>query len=89
MELLNLQFAILLIKVSACAIPGVVGLAFLFRNEEGKRAWRDTVCRTLFGFANAMPYKKFAQFLLISGLLLVSMSVLATWFLLLSDFFKG
>ena len=45
MELLNLQFAILLIKVTLCAIPGVVGLAFIFNSTEGKRAWRDTICR--------------------------------------------
>lgn len=89
MELLNLQFAILLIKVAACAIPGVVGLAFLFRSEEGKRTWRDTTCRVLFGFAKAVPYQKFARFLLICGLLLLTFSATATWFLLLRDFFEG
>lgn len=89
MELLNLQFAILLIKVTLCAIPGVVGLAFIFNSTEGKRAWRDTICRVMFGFPKAVSFQKFARFLMICGLLLLSFSAIASWFLLLKDLFES
>jgi hypothetical protein len=86
MELLNLQFAILVIKLGLCAILGFFGLALLIRNEESKRAWRDSVCRFLFGFNNAVPYKKFARVLTVLGLLLLLTCGTATWFLLLRNF---
>lgn len=82
MELLNLQFAILLVKVAICSITGALGVAFIFTGEEKKRTWRDTTCRVLFGFNNAVSYQKFARFLLICGLLLLSLCGLASWFLL-------
>jgi len=83
MELINLQFVILLIKIAVCTISGFLGLALIFRGEESKRTWRDTTCRVMFGFAKAVPYQNFSRFLLIVGLLLLGFSGLTIWFLML------
>ena len=83
MDLLNLQFAILVVKIALCAITAFFGIAFILTGEDNKRTWRDIVCRALFGFSNAIPYKKFARFLLTCGLLLLAFSGLCSWFLFL------
>jgi hypothetical protein len=55
MQLLNIGFAILLIKIALCVLPGVLGIFFLVSSEEAKRHMRSTVCNKLFGISNAIP----------------------------------
>ena len=87
MQLLNIGFAILVIKIALCVLPGVLGIFFIASSEETKRHMRSTVCNKLFGISNAIPFPKFARFLYISGTLLLLFSVVATWFIHLRKFF--
>ena len=87
MDLLNIGFAILLVKMTICTLPGVLGIFFIASSEDTKRAIRSTVCNQLFGVSNAIPYPKFARFLSIAGTVLIFFSVIATWFVLLKKFF--
>lgn len=87
MQLLNLSFAILIIKIALCVLPGVLGIFFLASTEETKRDLRNTFCNKLFGVSNAIAYPKFARILNISGTALLLFSLAATWFVLLRDFF--
>jgi hypothetical protein len=87
MQLLNIKFAILLIKIALCVLPGVLGIFFLVSSEESKRHMRSTVCNKLFGISNAIPFPQFARFLYISGTLLLLFSAVATWFIHLRKFF--
>ena len=87
MELLNISFALLLIKMALCVLPGVLGIFFIVSSEETKRDLRNTLCNKLFGVSNAIPFPKFERFLYISGTILLLLSVVATWFILLRKFF--
>ena len=86
MQLLNIGFAMLVIKIAICVLPGVLGVYFLASSEEAKRQIRSRVCNSLFGVSNAIPYPGFARFLYISGALLLLFSVVSSWFLVLRNY---
>jgi hypothetical protein len=87
MQLLNISFAILLIKMALCVLPGVLGIFFIVSSEETKRDLRSTLCNKLFGVSNAIPFPKFERFLYISGTILLLLSVVATYLIHLRKFF--
>ena len=87
MQLLNLSFAILIIKMAICILPGVLGVFMLVSSEEKKRELRNAFCSKLFGVSNAIPYPKFARTMQVLGALMLAFSLVASWFLLLSKFF--
>ena len=87
MELLNVGFALLLIKITLCVLPGVLGVFFIASSEETKRNMRNTLCNKLFGISNAIPFPKFKSFLHISGTILLLLSLVATYFFHLKEFF--
>ena len=89
MELLNISFALLLIKMGLCVLPGVLGIFFIVSSEETKRDMRSTLCNKLFGVSNAIPFPKFERFLYISGTILLLLSLVASWFILLRGFFEA
>jgi len=83
MQLLNLSFAILIIKMAICILPGVGGVFMIVTSEESKRELRNTFCSKIFGVSNAIPYPKFARSMLVLGSLLILFSLVASWFLLI------
>ena len=87
MALLNLSFAILLIKITVCVLPGFLGLYLIFTNVDKKRDLRNSLCSRVFGVRNAIPYPSFARTLIVIGTLLLIFSAAAAWFLLLKDYF--
>jgi hypothetical protein len=87
MELLNIGFAILLIKMAICVLPGVLGIFFIASSEETKRSMRSKLCNQLFGVSNAVPFPKFKGFLHISGVILLLLSSFATYLIHLKKFF--
>jgi hypothetical protein len=87
MQLLNISFALLLIKMTLCVLPGVLGIFFIVSSEETKRDLRSTLCNKLFGVSNAIPFPKFERFLYISGTILLLLSVVATYLIHLRKFF--
>ena len=89
MELLNISFAILLIKMAICVLPGVLGIFFIASSEETKRSMRSTLCNQLFGISNAIPFPKFERFLYILATILILLSAVATWFIHLRSFFEA
>ena len=89
MQLLNISFALLLIKMTLCVLPGVLGIFFIASSEETKRDMRSTLCNKLFGVSNAIPFPKFERFLYISGTILLLLSLVASWFILLRGFFEA
>ena len=87
MALLNLGFAILLIKITVCVLPGFLGLYLILSNVDKKRDLRNSLCSKVFGVRNAIPYPSFARTLLVVGTLLLIFSAAAAWFLLLKNYF--
>jgi len=87
MELLNIGFAILLVKIVIAVMPTVVGIVMLSASEDTKRSWRNSFCRKTVGVSNAIPYSKFVRYLYIAAVLLLLFSMVAAWFLLLRGFF--
>jgi hypothetical protein len=87
MELLNVSFALLLIKMALCVLPGVLGVFFIASSEETKRGMRNTLCNKLFGVSNAIPFPEFERFLYISGTILLLLSLVATYLIHLKKFF--
>ena len=89
MELLNIGFAILLIKMTICVLPGVLGIFFIASSEDTKRSMRNTLCNQLFGISNVIPFPKFKSFLHILGAILLLLSSVASWFILLRGFIEA
>ena len=87
MALLNLGFVILLIKITICVLPGVLGIYLLVANEDSKRDLRNKSCSKIFGVRNAIPYPSFKRTMLIIGTLLLIFSIAVTWFILLRNYF--
>jgi hypothetical protein len=87
MQLLNLSFAILIFKIAVCVLPGVLGIYFISSPEESKRSLRNSFCNRLFGLRDAIAYSTFARNLNIIGILLLTLSLVATWFFHLRGFF--
>jgi hypothetical protein len=87
MQLLNLSFAILIIKMVICILPGVIGIFMIVSSEEKKRELRNSFCNRLFGVSNAIPYPKFALTMVVIGSLLLVFTLSASWFLLLRNMF--
>lgn len=87
MPLLNLGFAVLLVKMCFCVLPITAGIYLFVVPEKSKRRWRNKVSTALFGASNLIPYSTFARVLsvLASGALLFG--ALAGWVLLLRGFF--
>jgi fatty acid desaturase len=85
MELLNVGFALLLTKMVVCILPGVGGIFLVVSSEDLKREMRNNLCNRLFGVSNAIPYPKFATTLMVTGLVLIALSLAASWFLILQD----
>ena len=57
MELLNLSFAILILKLSFSVLPIVLGSYLLLASDEVKREIRSFICRSLFNVNNAIPMR--------------------------------
>jgi len=89
MELLNLSFALLIIKMALCVLPGVLGVFMIVSSEEKKRELRNTICNKLFGVSNAIPFPKFERSMQVLGTLLLLFSLTASWFLLLRGIFEA
>lgn len=87
MQLLNLSFAILIIKIAICILPGVLGVFMIVSSEEKKRELRNTICNKVFGVSNAIPFPKFERTMQVMGSLLLLFSLVASWFLLLRGMF--
>lgn len=86
MELLNISFALLVVKISLCILPGVGGVLLVVSSEDFKREMRNRFCTWLFGVSNAIPSSKFATALTVIGVILLLLSLAASWFLLLPGF---
>jgi hypothetical protein len=89
MELLNPAFVILVVKITICVFPGIVGVYLLAVSEEKKRDLRNKLCNRLFGVSNAIPYPNFERTLLIIGILGLLLSGAAIWFFLISGMLGG
>lgn len=86
MELLDLGFAILLIKVSLSVLPIVVGCYMLFATDDVMRDMRSFICRALFNVNNAIPMSDFRRIINWVGSLGVAFGLIAGWFLVLKPF---
>ena len=86
MQLLNVGFILLVIKITFCVVPGVIGVYLIASPEETKRNMRNRLCMALFDATNAIEEHKFVRFLYIVGTLLILFSVAASWFFLLRRF---
>jgi divalent metal cation (Fe/Co/Zn/Cd) transporter len=84
MDLVNIGFIILVIKIAISVIPAVVGFYLIFCNRDQKREIKRIVCRTLFGSGSVFETDAFARFLVLLGLLLIVFSGLFAWFFLIS-----
>ena len=87
MPLLNIGFAVLIIKMLICTLPAVLGILMIVRSEESKREFRNKFCSKIFGMSNAIPYLKFTRTMYVFGTLLLTFSLVSTWFLLLRPMF--
>ena len=89
MPLLNIGFAILIIKMLICILPAVLGIVMIVSTEESKREFRNKFCRVVFGISNAIPYSKFTRIMAVLSVLLLAFSLVSTWFVLLRPIILG
>ena len=83
MPLLDIGFAILIIKMLICTLPGVLGIVMIISSKDSKREFRNKFCRQVFGVSNAIPHSKFTRTMAVLGTLLLAFSLVSTWFLIL------
>lgn len=86
MELINLEFAVLLIKLSISVLPLVASSYLLLASEETKRDLRSFICRALFNVSNGIPMNNFRRILNWVGGLGVAFGILAGWLLVFKPF---
>ena len=86
MELLNVAFVILLVKIALGVVPLFTGITFLLLSEESKRELRNKICSQLFGVQKAIPFPNFNRALLIISVVLILLGGLISWFLVLKPF---
>lgn len=84
MELLNISFFILVLKVGLCTCLGVLAILLIFAKDRVKRRFRDRVCFYLFGFHKAVAYKEFNKVLKICGFIFFLADGLLLWLLFLT-----
>ena len=87
MELLSIGFIKLIIKVTICVSPAILGIYLLALSDERKREIRNSLCNRVFGVSNAIPMPSFERSLLVIAILAILFSAAASWFLLLSRMF--
>lgn len=88
MELVNIGFAQLLIKIVLGVMPIVLGVYSLLLSEDSKRELRNKFCMAMFGVSGAIPYAKFSRAIMIIGALSIIFGSLLTWFLVLAPYFQ-
>lgn len=81
MELLNISFLFLILKVGLCTVLGVLAIILIFGKERMKRRLRDRVCFYLFGFNKAIVFKEFNRVLKIFGVSFALLDGLFFWIL--------
>jgi hypothetical protein len=86
MELITIEFALLVIKITISVIPLAIGMYLIFCNIEQKRQIKRAFCRALFDSDHVIPTQGFAQFLIIFGVLLIVFSCVFAWFFIVSTF---
>ena len=79
MELLNISFAILILKITFCVLPGVFGIFLIVSSKDTKRRMRSKVCTRLFGVRDAIRTHKFTRILYALGALSIVFSILVSW----------
>jgi hypothetical protein len=84
MELVNIGFAILIIKIALSVVPVILGFYLIFCSIDQKREIKRAVCRILFESGSVFTTEAFSKFLVVIGLLMVIFGGLFAWFLLLS-----
>ncbi|MGB0409878.1 MAG: hypothetical protein ACPGIC_07780 [Opitutales bacterium] len=84
MELLNIGFFKLLVKITISVLPVVLAVVLLTSSEEKIREMRNKFCNRLFGVSNAIPYPNFVRLLKIVSGLMSAFGVAAFWFLLIA-----
>jgi hypothetical protein len=84
MELANIGFVLLCIKLAVGVIPFALGIFLIANEQEKKRAMRAWLCNRLFGVSDAIPYTKFARMLTVAGALMILFGLAATWFLVIA-----
>lgn len=84
MDLVNIGFIILVIKIALSVVPVIVGFYLIFCSIDQKREIKRFICRSLFGSGSVFTTEAFARFLVVVGLLLIVFSGLFAWFFLIS-----
>lgn len=83
MDLLNISFAILIIKIMIGAVPLVGGITYFCIDEDAKREFRNSVCNSMFGVPHAVPFMKFNRFMTVLSLLGIVFGLLVLWLLVI------
>ena len=88
MELFDIAFAILILKITLVVLPGAFGIFLIVSSKHAKRKIRDQFCYQLFGFRSAIRFHRFAFFLYCLGTFLLLFSMTVSWFFVLKDYFQ-
>jgi uncharacterized membrane protein YozB (DUF420 family) len=84
MELVNIGFVLLIIKIALSVVPVILGFYLIFCSIDQKRELKRAVCRALFGSGSVFTTEAFARFLVVIGLLMVLFGGIFAWFFLIS-----
>jgi hypothetical protein len=83
MDLLNVSFAILIIKIALGAVPMVAGVAYFCMQEDSKRELRNSICSGMLGVSNAIPFEKFHRFMVGLSFFAIVIGAIVFWLLVI------
>ncbi len=86
MELLNIGFVLLIVKLAFCFFPILFGFYLLKCNEERIREIRNSFCKAIFKVQNAIPSKKFKCVVVWIATSSILFGAFSTWFLILRPY---
>ena len=85
MPLLDLGFAVLLVKMCFCVLPITAGIYLFVVPEKSKRRWRNKVSTALFGVSNVISIASFQRVVAVFGTLMILFGKLRVFYILISQ----
>lgn len=84
MDLLNVGFALLIVKLAVSVLLIIGGVSYLVMQTEAKRTFRNKVCRMFFDSSRAVRFDKFDRIMQASSVAGILLGGLIGWFMVLS-----
>ena len=89
MELLNIRFVILVVKISVCALPAVFAIYLLAMPDKDQRRLGNKLNMLFFEAHGVISHQSWKRARLVIAAVALIFTGVATWFLILAGLFES